>query len=131
MNYCTDKDVEVYAEANGQEWAKLDTEFKKRILAKATMQISLYHNQGINIYSPWGIGKEHLRQAAIIQSIFLIRGIEVIESRELARAYTTGEMDDDIIIATPNGDDLCDVSKSLIDYVLKDLKVKKYNFQRG
>jgi len=130
--YCESADVLTYATIHGYSWSTVSTNEQKQIIEQATRHIEAYHSQPrTDPETPWLYGDEFLRQAAMMQACFLIKGLYVIESRDLAAAYTGGQMADQVISATPDGQSLIATAAAIVDYVMSKNNMSGYRFERG
>lgn len=136
QNYATPVNVDQVATEIEQSWLKLTEDAKQKICSYATRDIEKYHGLRRQSFStPAMYGDVWLREAAIYQSLFVMRTIGVREWIERANLATSGTFDDNILSReAANGNPMDDTAKDLTDQALAESgisKSKECTFGRG
>lgn len=121
--YATTGEIKAYAEEIGFDWAELDEVSKKKLAYRATEDIEILHGQPRQSPEvPYGLGNQYFRQAAIRQALHLVNVNDTRESREMARAYTMGKLDDRVkSVNSLDGDHIGPMVKDFVEMGMADL----------
>ena len=104
FTYCQKEEVDVYANLHGlTEWAALSSDQKKQIVFISTQIIVNEHNQSAPLGSLWNQGDPELRNACILQALYLGRNYDAFKMSEYANVLSSGSYEDDVLIFDVNG----------------------------
>lgn len=133
--YAERNDMQAFVERHGynDKWDQLSEDEQNRLLVKATILIEAYHGKPRDIDSdvPWGV--EFFRQAAIYQTLYLMRVGGNDEIGLKVRAVTNGNYSDGVLSTGPANDLPLDrLVQRIIDNILQTVApVGAMEFARG
>jgi len=131
--YCEVLDVTTYATNNGfSYWSDLSSDEKSRSVMTATLDIEQYHQQPRNGIIPWQIGCITLREAAVLQSLYVARTIGQRDANDSISSLGSSNVSDGVVnVGSISNRRMDDAAKMLVKNKIKKSKVLTNQYGRG
>jgi hypothetical protein len=131
--YCEVLDVNTYATDHGfSYWSDLSADEKNRAVMTATLDIEQAHQQPRRGNVPWQIGCITLREAAVLQSLFIGRTIGQRDANDSIASLGSSNVNDGVIsVGSISNRRMDEAAKMLVRNKIKKSRVLTNQYGRG